>query len=75
MHDFSSLPPELRKQLRAHLIEFLDEINVEHIIDVESGEVMVPLHELARAMGKTEEEIKAELAALAAGRPPFAPLS
>jgi hypothetical protein len=62
MSDFSHLPPELRDQLRAKLLEFLAEIGVQPMVDSCTGELLVPLADMARAMGRTEAEIRAELA-------------
>lgn len=61
MYDFSKLPPKVQQQLDRHLLEFLSSIGVQPMVDKRTGELRVPLDQMARAMGKTEAEIRAEL--------------
>jgi hypothetical protein len=56
--DPNQLPPELRRQLRAKTLELLAEIGVQPKIDGSTGELLVPLEDMCRALGVPFEEAK-----------------
>ncbi|WP_424135146.1 hypothetical protein [Roseomonas chloroacetimidivorans] len=60
--DINTLPPEVRQKLQGELLKLLHELGVQPRFHRETGELMVPLEEMCRAMGISPEEAKAELA-------------
>lgn len=60
--DISTLPPEVRQKLQGELLKLLRELGIQPRFHLQTGELMVPLEEMCRAIGISPEEAKAELA-------------
>jgi hypothetical protein len=59
--DIDTLPPEVRQKLQGELIKLLREIGVQPRFHLQTGELVVPLDEMCRAMGMSEEEAREQL--------------
>ncbi|GGJ22652.1 hypothetical protein [Neoroseomonas lacus] len=61
LDDIDALPPEVRATLRAGLLRFLGELDVTPMVDDRTGELVMDLEAISRALGMTPEEAMASM--------------